>query len=139
MQAWPVSFLYVIELYAPNNRKDDSNEEEEKSRDKNAAVIPLFCLADLTRAVIGVELMSGSAHGDECEHDVSENEPDTDERTLSADEEHSRDECHQNARHKEGIRQDLEIDCRAIREKALGPDHEKTDQQFNAHADGIFD
>ena len=69
--------LYVIELYAPNSRENDSNEKEEKSRYKNAAVILLFGLTELPLPIIGIELVSGSSHGNEGEHNVSENESDT--------------------------------------------------------------
>lgn len=131
--------LYVIELYAPNSRENDSNEKEEKSRYKNAAVILLFGLTELPLPIIGIELVSGSSHGNEGEHNVSENESDTYECSFAADEEHSRKKSHQNTCDKERVCQDLEIDCHTIREKALRPNHEKSNQQFNTDTDSIFD
>ena len=95
--------LYVIELYAPNSRENDSNEKEEKSRYKNAAVILLFGLTELPLPIIGIELVSGSSHGKEGEHNVSENESDTYECTLTADVQHAREKRHQYARNEEGV------------------------------------
>ena len=109
----------IIIFYIPNNRKNDSDAQEKQSRYKNTAVFVLFRLAELSRAVIGVKLVLGSSHRDKGKHHVSENESDSDERALSADEIHRRKERHQDARHEKRIRQDLQIYRRAFGEKAL--------------------
>ena len=78
------SVLYGIEFHIPDPRQEDTGDKEDQSRHKNTAVVVLFSLLELARAVIGVELVAGSAHGDKGEHDVSENESNAYERTLSA-------------------------------------------------------
>lgn len=131
--------ILLIKFDTPNNRQNDSNGQEEEPCHKNTAIILLFGLTELTRAVIGVAFVLGSTHGDKGEHDVSENESDTDEGAFAADEEQARKEGHQNTRNEEGICHDLEIDCRAIGEKALCPNHEKADQDLNSKTNSIFD
>ena len=130
---------YVVEGHVPDGREDDSNDQEGKTCHKNTAVVTLLGLAQLTGAVINVELVAGPSHGDERQHDVSQNEADTNEGALATDEQHARDEGHQDTRDEEGVRQDLEIDRRAVGEKALGPDHQKRDHRLNANTNGIFD
>jgi len=138
-QACAGILLDVIICFAPDNRQDDTNGQKNKSRYPNTAVVLFFGLCKLTRTVIGVSLLFCSAHGDKGKHNVSENESNSYERALTADEEHSRKERHQYARHEEGVCPDLEIDRRALGEKALGPDHAKGDQRLNAKANGILD
>jgi len=89
--------LCVIKCCVPNNRKDDSNEKEDKSCHKNTAVVMLFGLTELACAVIGISLVPRSAHWDKGEHNISEYESDADERTLAADVHHTRKKRHQYA------------------------------------------
>ena len=130
--------ILLIKFDAPNNRQNDSNGQEEESCHKDTAVLLLFGLAELTRAVVGISLVLGSTHRDKGKHDVPENEADADEGTLAADEEHSRKEGHQHPRDEEGVCQDLKIDRHAIREEALCPNHKKADQDFNSKTNSIF-
>ena len=130
--------LYVIKFQIPDNCQDDSNDKEEKSRDKNTGIVLLFCLLELALAVVGVSLLLGSSHGDKGKEGVSKGKSDTDEGTLAADEQHTREERHQDAGNEEGIRQDLDVYRYAFREKALGPDHKEGDKRFNAKANRIF-
>ena len=97
-----------------------------------------FGRAELTRAVIGIPLMLHSAHGDEEKHHISEDKSDAKERTLVADIHHARKKGHQYTRNEESVRQDLDIYRRSVREKALGPNHEESDQQLNANANPII-
>ena len=116
----PVHFLCdVIEIEIPDSGEDDADGEEEQSRYRNAAVVALFGLAELACAVIGIQLMLRSAHRDEGEHDVAEHKPDADERALAADVEHAGEQRHQDACDEEGVGQDLQIDRRAVDQKAL--------------------
>ena len=98
-----VFHLFVIEFHIPNNRKDSSNKKEEKSRDKNTAYLVIFGLAQLTRAVIDVFLVSGSTHRDKGQHDVSQHKSDSDQRALAADVHHAREQRHQYARNEECV------------------------------------
>ena len=93
----------IIKDCVPNNRKDDSNEEEDKSRYKNTVIITLFGLRKLACPVIGISLLLCSAHRDKGKHDISENESDTYKRPLAADIHHARKERHQYTRDKERV------------------------------------
>lgn len=95
--------LCVIKIYVPNNRQDNSNEKEEQSRYKNTAVISLLGLAELTRAVIRISLVLGSAHRDKGEYDISENKSDAYECPLATDVQHACKKRHQYARNEESI------------------------------------
>lgn len=95
--------LYVIKLYVPNNRKNDSNGKEEKACYKNTAVISLFSLAHLSLAVIGILLMLSSAHWDKCEHSAFKNKAYSYESAFAAYEKHSRKERHQDTRDEKRI------------------------------------
>ena len=96
-------FLYVIKFHIPNNRKDDSNDKEEKTRYKNTAVILLFGIVQLTLAVIGISLVLCSAHRNKCEHGISDHEADTDQSSLATDIQHARKKRHQYTRNEESI------------------------------------
>ena len=128
----------MIEHYVPNNRKDNSNEKEDQSRYQNTTVIMLLCLAELALPIVGIALLLGSAHGDEGKDRISQNKSKTNKSTLAADIHHARKKRHQDTGDEEGIRKDLDIYRRAIREKALGPDHQKGDQHLNANTNTVI-
>ena len=128
----------VIEHLVPNNRKDDSNEKEDKTCYENAAGVVLFRLFELARTIIGVQLVLRSAHGDEEKHHIPENEADTDEGAFAANVHHARKEGHQNTGNEEGIGQDLDIYRSAVCKEALGPDHKKSDQHLNANTNSVI-
>ena len=109
----------IIKDCVPNNRKDDSNEEEDKSRYKNTVIITLFGLRKLACPVIGISLLLCSAHRDKGKHSVSKNKSNSDKRTLAADKQQAREKRHQNTGDEESVRQDLDIDRNAVCEKAL--------------------
>lgn len=98
----------------------------------------LLGLAELALTVIGIALLFGATHRNEGQHSVSKNESDTNESALAADIQHSREKGHQYAGDEECVRQDLDVYSHAIREKALGPNHKKGDQHFNANTNTIF-
>ena len=128
----------VIEHHIPNNRQGDSNEKENKTCYENTAGIVLFCLLELAFTVIGIQLVLRSAHGDKEKHHISEDEPNTDQCALAADIHHAREKRHQDTGDEEGIRKNLDIYRRTIREKAFGPDHEESDQYLNGNADPVI-
>ena len=130
--------LYIVERCGPNNRKDDSNEKEDKSSYKDITVAMLFDFTKLTGAVIDILLMPGSAHRDKGKHNISQDVADADQSTLAADIHQTRIKGHQNTRYEEGIRQDLDIHRKAVSKKAFGPDHKECDNQLNTNANSII-
>lgn len=111
--------LCIIKCLVPNNRKDDSNEKENKSCHKNRSVIMLFGVAKLTCPVIGIFLVLFSAHRDKGERHISQNESDTDECTFAADIHHAGKQGHQDTGDEESVRQDLDIYRQTMCEKPL--------------------
>lgn len=109
----------VIKLYIPNNRKDDTNDKEEKSCYKNTVVVLLSGFAELSLPIVGVSLVLGSSHGNKGEHHISDYKSDTDERAFTADKQHTRHQRHQYTGDEERVGQDLNIYCNAIGEKAF--------------------
>ena len=112
-------FLCVIEIYVPNNRKDDSDEKEDQSRYENTAVVLLFGFAHFPLTVIGIPFVLCPSHRDKGEHHVAQYESDTDEGTFAADIQHTCKKRHQYTRNEERVGQDLDIDGRAVRKKAF--------------------
>ena len=131
-------FLYIIECFGPNNRKNDANEKEDQSRHQNASVIMLFGIGKLALPVIGISFLLCSAHRNKGEHHISQNKSDADKCALAADIHHARKKRHQDARDKERIRKDLDIDRKAVCKKALGPNHEECDHHLNGNTNPII-
>ena len=122
----------------PNGSKDDSNRQENQSSHKNMTVVMLLGLAQLPLTVIGITFLSGSTHRNKGKHSISKNESNTNEGALTADIQQCRVKGHQYAGDKESIGQDLDVYGRAIGEEALGPNHQKRDQHFNANANSVI-
>ena len=112
-------FLYLIEFCVPNNRKDDSNGKEEKSRYKNTAIALLFGIFELALTVIGISLLTRSAHGNKGKKRISKRKANTNQGALAADIQHAGKKRHQYAGNKESIGQYLNIYRYAFREKAF--------------------
>ena len=98
----------------------------------------LFGFAELARTVIGVFLVFHSAHRNEGEHNVSENESDPKERAFAADVQHAGKQRHQYAGNEESIREDLDVYRSPVREEALRPDHEEGDKHLDANTNRVF-
>ena len=94
----------IIKLYIPNDRKDDSNEKEYKSRYKNTAIISALGLAKLSFAVVRVFLVSRSSHRDKRQRDVSYNKSDSYQSALATDKHHSGKKRHQYSGNEESVR-----------------------------------
>ena len=129
---------YIVERCVPNNRKDDSNEKEDKSCYQNTSVIMLFGFLDLAGPIIGIAFLPGSAHGDEGKDRISQNKSETNKSTLAADIHHAGEKCHHDAGDEESVRQDLNIDRCTLAEETLGPDHQKGDQHLNANTNTVI-
>ena len=110
---------HVIEVYVPDNCEDYPGDQEEKPGDQKTAVVQLLFLAELLLAVGGIGHVFCSAHGDEGEKNVSENEADAKKRALVAYEHKSRKKRHQYARHKERVRKDLNVHSNTVGKKTL--------------------
>ena len=111
--------LRVIECQIPNNGKDDSNEKEDQSGHEWIAIAALLGFLKLTGTVIGIDLMSCSAHRNKGKDNISEDKSDTNEGALAADIHHAREKRHQNTRDEECVGQDLDIHRQAMGEKTL--------------------
>ena len=97
-------YTWMIKVHIPDNRKQNADRKEEQSRYEKAMVVRLFELAELTFTVARIHLVVFSSHGDKCLHDVSQNEADTDEPSLAADEHDSGKQGQQEPRNREAIR-----------------------------------
>ena len=129
---------YIVEGCVPNHGQNDSDEKEDETSYENATVIVLFGFAKLPCPVVGVALLLCSSHGDKGQHHVSQNEADADKSALAADEQHAGKKRHQDARNEECVGQDLNIHRQAMGKEALGPNHQKGDQQFDAYTDSVI-
>ena len=133
-----VYFLCFVKHCIPNNRKDDSNEQEDKACYKKIAVVKLLYCIDLTFAVIDISFDFCMPHRDKKEQHSSENEAHTHKCSLAADIHQASKKRHQYTWDEESIGQNLDIYRCAMCEKALWPNHKECDQRLNAKTNSII-
>ena len=100
--------------------------------------MPLRGFAELSCAVVSILLVLESSHRDKSKNNVSQNESDSEQCALTADEQHSRKEREQYSADEEGICQNLNVHSNAFCEKAFYPDYVKGDRGGYAEENGIF-
>ena len=121
-------------------KSDDTDSEENQTRDQNASICGLFELAHFALAIIRIHLLLFSAARDDpCQHEVADDKADTDQRTLAADKYHPRKHGDQNAGDKEAVGQHHDIVCKAIGKESLDPEYDKRKCRGNAKADQKLD
>ena len=95
---------HLIKVQIPDHGKDYADRKEQKSCEQNAMIALLFQFRKLALTVLCIDLVLCSAHGDERQKNVSYNESDSYESSLSADEKHSGKQQHQNSRNGKTVR-----------------------------------